>query len=452
MSTPLDYTVKFEALSDQIAYKQLDWHQKQFVREIAFKHRLTYQEIRQAAQACRDLSIWGEEDLPTWWKEQVAATCLQGGQLKKQILKNLAAHLHDFKQGPVVYSPPDVGGQRERRPNPIVTERSDKQIWGMCPVASEKTVCCNLHTIDAVENCSFGCSYCSIQTFYQDRVVFDDKLAEKLKQISLEPDRFYHIGTGQSSDSLVWGNRNGILETLCQFASEHPNILLELKTKSDNVRDLLHLEVPANVVCSWSLNTPTIIENEEHYIASLDRRLNAARAVADKGIGVSFHFHPMICYEGWARDYTMAARRLTDMFHAEEVIFISFGSLTLTKPVLQEIRSLGQRSKVSQVEFVPDPNGKLTYPDEIKVSLFKTMYNVLTPWHEKVFIYLCMEKAAIWEETFGAVYENNEAFERDFGLQTMRKLPLDTPRQEASRTRGDLALDEKRCLSRPKSS
>ena len=422
MSKPFNYATKFEALAEQTAFKQLERTQREEVRAIAFKHALTHQEIRQTAQACRDLSIWGEQDLRTWWAEQMTKTSLQGVQLKKYLLATLTAHLRRLKEGPVVY--PDAGfrGPRERRANPIVTERSDKQIWGMCPVASEKTVCCNLHTIDAVENCSFGCSYCSIQTFYQDRIVFDENLAEKLKKISLDPDRFYHIGTGQSSDSLVWGNRNGILEALCQFASEHPNILLELKTKSDNVRDLLQLDVPANVVCSWSLNTPTVIGNEEHYTASLDRRFSAARAVADKGIGVSFHFHPMIYYDGWERDYAAAASRLTGMFNEEEVIFISFGSLTLTKPVVREIRDLGQHSKVSQVDFVPDPHGKLTYSDEIKISLFKMMYDALAVWQGKVFIYLCMEKASIWKETFGTVYENNEAFERDFGLRTMKKL------------------------------
>ena len=45
---------------------------------------------------------------------------------------------------------------------------------GLCPVASEKEArCCNLLTLDAVESCGFDCSYCSIQSFYnQKKVVF----------------------------------------------------------------------------------------------------------------------------------------------------------------------------------------------------------------------------------------------------------------------------------------
>ena len=120
------------------------------------------------------------------------------------------------------------------KPEPLklTTHTSDKNIVGRCPVASDETVCCNLYTIDAVENCGFGCNYCTIQTFYDDQVLFDSKLPEKLKKLDFDPDRFYHLGTGQSSDSLMWGNQHRILDSLRDFAEENPNVLLELKTKS----------------------------------------------------------------------------------------------------------------------------------------------------------------------------------------------------------------------------
>ena len=71
------------------------------------------------------------------------------------------------------------------------------------------------------------------------------------------------------------------------------------------------------------------------------------------------------------------------------------------------------------MELVPDPHGKLTYPDSIKVMMFKKMHQALEPWHGRVFMYLCMEKAAIWELSLGYVYPTNEAFEKDFGANTL---------------------------------
>ncbi len=183
-------------------------------------------------------------------------------------------------------------------------------------------------------------------------------------------------------------------------------------------------EVPQNIVCSWSLNTPTIVQNEEHFTASLDQRIAAARTVANQGIKVSFHFHPMVYYQGWQIDYPEIAQRLDGLFDTDEVLFISFGSITMIKPAIKQIRGSGLATKILQMEMVPDPHGKLTYPDDIKTAMFKKMYQAFAPWQNKVFFYLCMEKASIWEETFGFVYPDNDEFERDFLDKCMGKIAL----------------------------
>jgi spore photoproduct lyase len=292
----------------------------------------------------------------------------------------------------------------------------------MCPVASEETVCCNLRTIDAVENCGFGCSYCTIQTFYDANVVIDADLKEKLNTIELDSQRLIHLGTGQSSDAMMWGNQHGLLDALRDFAEDRPNVLLELKTKSKNVAYLLERDIPPNMVPSWSLNTPTIIENEEHFTASLDERLSAARRVADRGIKVAFHFHPLVFYENWKRDYVEITGELIRQFQPNEVAFVSFGSVTFIKPVIQAIRRRARPTKMLQMDWVPGAKGKLSYPEPIKQAMFAAAYEALTPWHGEVFMYLCMEKAELWRSTFGFAYESNEQFEADFCRKVFEKI------------------------------
>lgn len=426
MPNHLDYTKKFASFRNQTLYEKLAPKQQDFIRSLAFSHRFTFQEFRQITEIYRDLMMWGEGNLSEWWRDQISKTTLQGAPLKKQLFRNLQAYVRELRRTPKDYSTRPLPRPQQRKKNLVTLEKSDKEIHGMCPVASESTVCCNLRTIDTVENCAFGCSYCTIQTFYSDTFKFDADFAEKLQAIPLHPDRFYHFGSGQSSDSLVWGNRNGILESLCQFAADHPKILLEFKTKSKNVRYFLENEVPKNIVCSWSLNTPTIIENEEHFTANFEQRFEAARRVADCGIRLAFHFHPMVYYQGWETDYPKVASQVLASFQPEEVLFLSFGSVTMIKPAIKQIRKLGHPTKILQMEMVPDPHGKLTYPDEIKVAMFSRIYETFKPWHNRVFMYLCMEKASIWEKTFGFVYPNNEEFERDFGSKTMSKLARQT--------------------------
>ncbi len=416
------YAEKLARYEAQTSLPQLAAGERQGLRELALRYRFTFQELKLVSEAAVDLGSWREKPLPEWWEGQESGLELRGRPLKKELFRRLEGWLGELRRKPNTYPAEGLGKPRDHKLELAAEEREGKNVFGMCPVASEETVCCNLRTIDAVESCGFGCSYCTIQTFYGDRVVFDSQLREKLDAIELDEDRFYHIGTGQSSDSLIWGNREGLLDALFEFARSRPNVLLELKTKSKNVGYLVENDVPRNVVVSWSLSTPTLIANEEHFTASLEERLTAARRLADRGGKVAFHFHPILHYDTWAEDYREVVETVLARFDPSEVLFLSFGSLTFIKPVVKAIRQRAWESKILQAELVPTAKGKLSYPEALKKELFSHLYGLFESWHGKVFTYLCMEEARYWNSTFGRVYESNEVFEEAFGRAVRAKL------------------------------
>jgi spore photoproduct lyase len=282
---------------------------------------------------------------------------------------------------------------------------------GACPVASEGTRCCNLLTLDAVESCGFDCSYCSIQSFYnQNKVGIDINFKEKLKNLNLDPNETYHIGTGQSSDSLMWGNKDGMLDALFEFAKSNPNVILEFKTKSHNIKYFLENDVPSNIICTWSLNTQTIIDNEEHLTASLDERINSARALSDKGVLVGFHFHPIVQYKNYLEEYKVVYDRLQNDFNTDEVVLISMGTLTFIKPVIKQLREREMKTKILQMPF-ETINGKQSYSIETKKEMFKHAYDSFSSWHGKVYFYLCMEAHSLWKDVFNYEYSSNNQME-----------------------------------------
>ena len=403
------------------ALPQLALDQTEFIRHLAPRYRFTFQELKRLNDAALDLQMWGEGGLSQWWEQYDAAASGSSRDHKKRLLRQLDEWLRELAAAPKSYPLDGLPRPQNNNTRPVVRD-SNKSIIGMCPVASEETVCCNLRTIDAVENCGMGCSYCAVQTFYDGDITFDSRFAEKLAAVELEPDRFYHIGTGQSSDSLMWGNQHGSLDTLCDFAQSHPGVLLEFKSKSKNVSHFLARPVPPNIVLSWSLNTPMISDNEEHFTATLEQRLSAARQVADRGIKVAFHFHPIVYYDTWRADYGEVARQVMGTFEPQEVLFLSFGTVTFIKPVIQAIRRHGHSTKMLQMEMVPGAKGKLSYPEKVKAELFSHLHQSFEAWHGEVFMYLCMEPASMWMSTFGSAYESNEAFEADFARQVQLKL------------------------------
>ncbi len=423
MRLKYDWKKKFNAFKDQTLFPILPEPEQRFIENLFRQYHFTFQELRQITEIARDLDMWGKGGLQVWLRNHpIDVEQAKGRTPRERFWQELNRRIHQLKAQPKTYKGFKGSVPEKVTPAKLVDQKVKKKIFGWCPVASEKTVCCNLRTIDAVETCVFGCSYCTIQTFYKDKVVFDADLKEKLKSIEIDPNRRIHITTGQSSDSLVWGNRNGMLDALMDFARQHQNVLLEFKTKSANISYFLEHDIPPNIQCTWSLNPQVIVENEEHYTVSLNKRLEAAYKVAQKGIKIGFHFHPMIYYDEWETAYPQIARRIMAMFKPESVLFISMGSVTMIKPVIKQIRRLGFKTKILQMEFVPDPHGKWTYPDEIKIRMFKTMHQAFTPWHDKVFFYLCMEKAAIWQGSFGYVYQSNNAFEQALLNNAFKKI------------------------------
>ena len=213
----------------------------------------------------------------------------------------------------------------------------------------------------------------------------------------------------------MFGNREGVLDALFMFARENPYVILEFKTKSDNIKYFLENDVPKNILCTWSLNTQTIIDNEEHLTASLDKRIGSARKLADQGVKVGFHFHPIVEYEGYLDEYKQVYKKLLLQFQATEVALVSFGTLTFIKPVIKQLRNREFRTKITQIPHV-DASGKTSYPDATKVEMFKHAYESFEPWHKnsansEVFFYLCMEEHQMWAKTFGYQYSTNNDFE-----------------------------------------
>lgn len=410
------YEDKFHASIQNSFFHKLSQSEQEFIRSKAYIYRFSHQEIRQIIDIARDLEMWNEKNIIEIFPEH---------SQKKVVFSRLKKAYEELRSKPNSYKDFELKNQRNEQKFTFKTEAKDGFGLGLCPVASEKTRCCNLLTLDAVESCGFDCSYCSIQSFYnQDTITFDSSFAQKLQNLKLDENRTYHIGTGQSSDSLLWGNREGILDALFDFARQNPNVILEFKTKSDNVKYFLENSVPKNILCTWSLNTPTIIQNEEHLSASLEKRIKAARKVADRGVKVGFHFHPIVEYENYLSEYEAVYKELISSFNAKEVSLVSFGTLTFIKPVIKQLRERDFRSKITQMPFV-DANGKSSYPHNIKVEMFRHAYESFAPWHKEVFFYLCMEEHEMWSEAFGYQYATNNDFERAMLGAYTKKLEME---------------------------
>jgi len=400
------YIEKFNNSIKNTNYFKLPHAEIEFIKEKSLKLRFSHQEIRQIIDMAIDFGMWNEKSIIEIFPEH---------EQKKVVFSRLKKLYEDIRSTPNSYKDFELNTKVNEQKYTFKTESKEGFGLGLCPVASEKTRCCNLLTLDAVESCGFDCSYCSIQSFYnQNKIGFDKDFKTKLENLNLDKNQIYHIGTGQSSDSLMWGNHDGILDALFDFAYKNPNVILEFKTKSNNIKYFLENEVPKNIIVTWSLNTQVIIDNEEHLTASLEQRLSSARQLANKNILVGFHFHPIVVYDNYLEDYKKVYDKIQNMFSIDEVVLISLGTLTFIKPVIKKLRERELKTKILQMPF-ETINGKQSYDLKTKQEMFKHAYDSFKPWHGKVYFYLCMEAHTLWKDVFGYEYSSNNQFE-DFML------------------------------------
>src|SRR5215510_2384884 len=164
-----------------------------------------------------------------------------------------------------------------------------------CP-GSDGQVCCNYFVINFASNCPMDCSYCYLQEYLANNSALkvfsntDDLIVEADRILSKHRGMFFRVGTGEITDSLALEPYIGMAAELIPYFAEQPNVLLELKTKSDRVDGLLKLDPKERVVVAWSMNPQSVIDRDEHGTASLHERLNAARRCQEAGYRLGFHF------------------------------------------------------------------------------------------------------------------------------------------------------------------
>ena len=366
-----------------------------------------------------------EADLLEWKEESFALSHPftskgKDGRDGERYISELRRHMKKLRESETDYSNFFPQKRSQGKTKKLMSDQKLVLSRCPCPVDGEKTRCCKLRTLDAVMQCAFGCSYCSIQAFYNENEIrIVSNLREKLEAMEIGDD-VWHIGTGQASDSLLLGDDYGTLSALATFAEKHPNIVLEMKSKAG--RDVFNRPWPRNMVFTWSLNAPTIIEKEEHFTASLSERLRMAQKARDNGNLVGFHIHPMFYFKGWEKEYGEVVEAIVSNFRPEEICMIGIGTLTFTKAVIKRLREMGQESKVLQMELT-EAAGKYSYPLDKKEKMFRHIYASFPEEYRKgVFFYLCMEDPSLWKPVLEREYSSDKEFEMDMKKNYLRKI------------------------------
>lgn len=287
-----------------------------------------------------------------------------------------------------------------------------------CPGTSNH-LCCGYYVINAITNCPMDCSYCVLQEYLNNPFLtlytnWNDLLEEIDAFLSGDHAPLLRLGTGELSDSLALESIFPISQFLIPFFAKRHNGILELKTKSSNVKDILHLNHRGKTIVSWSLNPPRMIEEEEVGTAPLKERIDAARRCQEKGYPLGFHFDPLIYHEGWEKEYQETILQLFKKIDPRRVVWISLGGFRYPPKLKAIAEERFPKTKVFLGELFPGRDAKFRYLKEIRIEMYQKMVRWLREIDPDLFVYLCMESKEVWERVFGWAPESSRHLNQMF--------------------------------------
>ncbi len=236
----------------------------------------------------------------------------------------------------------------------------------------------------------------------------------ELDHLIADSNKFYRIGTGELSDSLALDEATSFSSLLVQYFADKSNVLLELKTKSNAINNLTHLDPQGRTIISWSLNPDNIIHREELKTAKLQDRIESAYQCQEKGYQLAFHFDPIFYYDGWEKDYQDLIDQLFDKIDSRRIAWISLGGFRYNQPFQKVLPERFPESPILYQEFLESPDGKMRYFIKIREQLYQTILAMLKEKDANLFTYLCMEGKHVWNKVYGFTPKNDHNLDRLF--------------------------------------
>ncbi len=311
---------------------------------------------------------------------------------------------------------PRVAGPSDVKPGPGAPDAMDKETLCLtafpgellkpCPGTGEGYICCGYQILNVGTNCPLDCSYCILQAYVnQPSLRLFVNLPEALPRIGRhvdgEPSRIWRIGTGEFTDSLALDPVAGWSRWLPPFVHDHPNVVLELKTKTVEVEGLLDGPLRERMVVAWSLNSPWMVSHEEHRAPGLEARLRAAARCQEAGFALAFHFDPLVRHPGWREGYRRTLDLLARHIAPERVVWVSLGAMRYMPALKAVVRRRHPGSAVLRGEFVPGLDGKMRYFKPLRVDMYGWLRELITAWNPDPGLYLCMESDDAWRDALG---------------------------------------------------
>ena len=229
-----------------------------------------------------------------------------------------------------------------------------------------------------VLNCLYDCDYCYLQGMFPSAhaVLFvnnSDYFKATEQELSNGP---IYLAISYDTDLLGFENILPYCRRWISFAKNHPDLTIELRTKSANYRALADIKPSENVVLAWTVSPEAVARKFEPKTPPFASRMRAIKAALKDGWQVRLCFDPLLHIDDWKTHYGDMIKQLDSALSLDAIQDFSIGVFRMSSHFLREMRK--QRRDTELLYYPYDTqNGVVSYPDETKQELEHFVCNQL---------------------------------------------------------------------------
>lgn len=248
-------------------------------------------------------------------------------------------------------------------------------------------------------NCIYECQYCYLQGYFQtpDIVLFinhEDIINEMQKILDQANGEKIWFHAGEFSDSLALSHITGELEPYWSFFQKNPNSLLELRSKSVNLKRLATLPPLPNAYVSFSLSPQKSIKDIDLKTPPLRARLKALGEVIKHGHRTGVHLDPIVWQQDTLNQYEELADQICCAVDIQKIDYFSLGVVRFTSDVFHQAKTNYPKASMLSAPFEKTQDDIIRYPRPMRRWILNQVKEILVCKGVSVErIYLCMEEA-----------------------------------------------------------
>lgn len=224
-------------------------------------------------------------------------------------------------------------------------------------------------------NCIYDCRYCFLQGMYRSAHYvwfvnyedFSEAIIERINQHQVEPSYFY---SGYDCDSLALEPLTEFVDHFLPVFANYPDALLELRTKSTQIRSLLDRTPQDNCVIAFSFTPDNISRALEHKVPANKKRIESIKKLQQRGWKVGLRFDPLIYDDNYLPSYRQLFDSLFSELDVGGLHSVSLGVFRLPETFYRNMQKLYPDEKLFAAK-IAHQDGMVSYLEDIEKSLLK---------------------------------------------------------------------------------